>query len=84
MEEADGDKTADTDASEASESARIEGLKANWTKLFLEQKGFNYIFSSILSKNVSANACVTFNEQAAQIDTAFLMTLLRVFLKAGF
>lgn len=65
MEEADQDKTAETDASEDAEQARIEGLKANWTKLFLEQKGFNYILSSILSKNVSADACATFSEQAA-------------------
>ena len=59
-------------------------LKTNWTKQFLEQHGWNYIITSYLDKQVSTSTTVTFIEQASLKDLAFLLTLLRVFLQAGF
>ena len=62
----------------------MERLKAEWTRKFLESNGFPYILDSILRKEVSASDAVSFSEQASMKDMAFLMTLLRVFLQAGF
>ena len=59
-------------------------MKANWTKKFLEEQGFSFILTSFLGKELSSSDAVTFSEQASVKDLAFRVTLLRVFLQAGF
>jgi len=81
-EESKFESTEDTTAAEVDVEA--QKLKANWTKQFLEQHGWNYLLTSFLSKTVSDGASVTFSEQASLKDLVFLSTLLRVFLQAGF
>ena len=66
------------------EEERTERLKAAWTKSFLESNGFPYVLDSILRKEISTADAVSFSEQGSMKDLAFLMTLLRVFLQAGF
>ena len=44
------------------ESERVRKLKANWTKKFLEQEGWNYILNAFLSKEISFAETVTFSE----------------------
>lgn len=79
----DPQSTQDTTDADA-ENQRNEQLKANWTNQFLEQQGFNFILSHFLAKEVNNSVAVNFSEQASLKDVAFLMTLLNVFLQAGF
>ena len=68
----------------AAERQRVKDLKANWTRKFLEEQGFSFILTSFLGKVANSRDAVTFSEQASVKDVAFRVTLLRVFLQAGF
>lgn len=75
----------DEETKETSESDDMaQRMRANWTNQFLKHQGWNYILNKFLSKEFNSNAAVTFMEQASLKDLAFRMTLLRVFLLAGF
>ena len=50
----------------------------------MEQRGFNYILASFLGKQVTVNDTKSLSDQASLKDIGFLLTLLRVFLQAGF
>ena len=66
------------------EHLRNEQLKADWTKQFLEKQGFSFVLTHFLEKQVGSDDAVNFSEQASLKDVTFLMTLLNVFLQAGF
>ena len=82
------EKTAATVEEEKHEPSEADleaqRMRANWTKQFLEHHGWNYIFDSFMAKQISSAATVTFAEQANLKDLSFRLTLLRVFLQAGF
>lgn len=66
------------------EHDRNDQLKAQWTVQFVEKQGFNFILSHFLDKQVNSVDTVNFSEQASLKDVSFLITLLNVFLQAGF
>ena len=62
-------------------------MKTNWTKQFLEQHGFDFILQAFINKPIGGaidSTVSNFSEVASTKDISFLMTLLRVFLQAGF
>ena len=62
-------------------------MKANWTSKFLEQHGFDFILQAFNNKQIGGavdSTLSSFSEIAGTKDISFLMTLLRVFLQAGF
>ena len=80
--------TADTTAEEeekkeaapTEEDLEAQRMKTNWTKLFLENDGWNYILEQFLAKEFNSDAATTFTQQARLKDLAFILTLMRVFL----
>ena len=80
QEEEEESKVSEAEA----EFERNDQLKAQWTVRFVEKQGFNFILSHFLEKQVKSVDTVSFSEQASLKDVSFLMTLLNVFLQAGF
>ena len=60
--------TADTTAEEeekkeeapSEEDLEAQRMKTNWTKLFLENNGWNYILEQFLAKDFNSDAATTF------------------------
>ena len=68
-------------------------LRSEWTLMFLEQKGFNYILDVLMNKNITKLNTTTsaaagnkseFDETFELKHVAFLLKLLRIFLMAAF
>lgn len=68
-------------------------LRSEWTLMFLEQKGFNYILNVLMNKNIKKLNTTSgsdsdnkseFDETFELKHVAFLLKLLRIFLMAAF
>ena len=68
-----------------SDSKEDEMLKSKWTKMFLENKGFNYILSVFMEKEIQTTSNESkLNEVFELKHIAFLLKLLRIFIMAAF
>ena len=66
------------------EDLEAQQMKTNWTKSFLENDGWDYILDQFYAKELNSEPATSFGQQAGLKDLAFVLTLMRVFLQAGF
>ena len=68
-------------------------LRSEWTKMFLQHHGFEYILEVFLSKSIAAQMTLSrtlsgldkaFNDTFELKHIAFLLKLLRIFIMAAF
>ena len=60
-------------------------LKSEWTKMFLEHNGFEYILKTFMEKEIKAtDHTLSTNAHFELKHIAFLLKLLRIFIMAAF
>jgi hypothetical protein len=61
-------------------------LRSNWTKMFLENKGFQYILKVFMEKDLKRDSeCSTMFTYTFELKhIAFLLKLIRIFMMAAF
>jgi hypothetical protein len=58
-------------------------LRSEWTKMFLDHKGFHYILDIFMKKQITAGDSSS-HSQFELKHIAFLLKLLRIFIMAAF